>query len=107
MTERRKLERFDLCLPATIEMVTKGEEKEKVTPHLTTKNICSGGAYFHAGQPLLQGTEVKIRLLLALDKLIRLGGNRAFIKVKGRVLRTEPTGMAIRFYEDHQIVPLS
>jgi hypothetical protein len=106
MRERRNLERFDLSLPATIETVTEGEEKAKVIPHFMTKNICARGAYFHTEQPLLKGTEVKIRLFHAPDKLKRLGGNRAFIRVNGRVVRAEPTGMAIRFYEDHEIIPL-
>jgi hypothetical protein len=106
MRERRNLERFDLSLPAKIEVVAKGEEKVKVPARLLTKNICAKGAYFYTDQPLPEGTEVKIRLFHAPDKLIRLGGNRAFIRVNGRVVRAEPAGMAVCFYEDHRIIPL-
>jgi len=58
-------------------------------------------------QPLPEGTEVKIDLVLPLDKLRKLekGVKHAYIKVRGTVLRTESTGMAICFDEDYQIRP--
>jgi hypothetical protein len=106
MKDRRKLERFDLSLPATIEIINEGEEKAKVPFHLLTKNICARGAYFYTEQPLREGTEVKISLFHAPDKLKKLGGGKAFIRVNGRVQRAEANGMAVSFYKDHKIIPL-
>jgi hypothetical protein len=103
MQERRKLERFDLELPAKIGFINE-THKEKIL-NLLTSNICSGGAYFQSTQLLPEGTRVKIDLALPLDKLTRLKEEyrQAYIKVTGRVLRSESEGMAICFDEDYEI----
>ena len=103
MTDKRRLERFDLELPATIELLTSDQEKSLV--NLLTTNISSGGAYFHTTQPLPKGTQVKIDLVLPLDKLRKLKDEckQAYIKVTGTVLRSGLEGMAICFEEDYQI----
>ena len=103
--EKRTQERFDLEIPAKIELRTSGEEKEVLD--LLTSNICSGGAFLHTVQPLPAGTPVKIDLILPLPKLKELKDDyqQAFIAVTGTVLRSESTGMAICF-EDYQIRPL-
>jgi len=103
MTDKRRLERFDLELPATIELMTSDQEKSLV--NLLTTNISSGGAYFYTPQPLPKGTQVKIDLVLPLDKLRKLKDEckQAYIKVTGTVLRSESEGMAICFEEDYQI----
>jgi len=104
MKEKRRLERFDLELPATIELLTSDQEKSLL--NLLTINICSGGAYFHTTQTLPEGTQVKIDLILPLDKLRRLKDDckQAYIKVTGTVLRSESEGMAICFDEDYQLL---
>lgn len=105
--ERRKLQRFDLEVPAKIEVMDSGQEKEIV--NLLTSNICSGGAFFHTPEPLPEGTQVRLDLVLPLDKLRELKNDskHAYIKVTGTVLRSESTGMAICFNEDYKIMPLS
>ena len=103
MPEKRSLKRFDLVLPAAIELLH--EDHKERTVNLVTTNVCSGGAYFHTTQPLPEGTQVKIDLVLPLDKLRKLKKEhkKAFIKVTGKVLRTESEGMAICFDKDYQI----
>ena len=103
MGEKRRLERFDLVLPAAIEFINEHHDERMI--NLLTANICSGGAYFHTSKPLPEGTQVKIDLILPLDKLRKLKKEhkKAFIKVKGRDLRTESEGMAICFDKDYQI----
>lgn len=105
--ERRKLQRFDLEVPAKIEVMDSGQEKEIV--NLLTSNICSGGAFFHTPEPLPEGTQIRLDLVLPLDKLRELKNDskHAYIKVTGTVLRAESMGMAICFNEDYQIMPLS
>ena len=104
MKERRRLVRFDLEIPATIELLTPDQEREIL--NLLTSNMCSGGAYFHTTKPLPEGTQVKIDLVLQLDRLKRLkeAYRQAYIKVTGEVLRSESEGMAICFDEDYQIM---
>lgn len=105
MKERRKLERFDLHIPAKIEPLFKKREKELI--RLLTENVCAGGAYFHTTKPLPESTPVKIDLVLPLDKLKALKDEwkHALIKVTGKVLRSEPEGMAVCFDKDYQIHP--
>lgn len=103
--ERRNLGRFRLEIPAKIEVIDSGLKKE--THDLLTSNISSGGAFFHTTHPLPEGTPVKIDIILPLDKLKQLKDDQkqACIKVTGRVLRTESTGMAIGFDKNYTIQP--
>lgn len=105
MKEKRTLQRFDLEIPAKIESMTSDQEKRLL--NLLTSNICSGGAFFHTTQPLPEGTQVKIDLVLPLDKLKQLKDDckQAYIMVTGRVLRSESEGMAILFDKDYLIRP--
>ena len=104
MNNQRRIERFDLELPATIELLE--ADQEETVYNLLTKNVCSGGAYFHTLEPLPEGTQVKIDLVLPLDKLKKLKDEyrQAYIKVTGKVLRSESEGMAICFDDDFQII---
>ncbi len=103
--ERRKLERFDLKLPARIELVAPSQEEEIL--NLFTDDVCSGGAFFHTSQPLSEGTPVKVALVLSLDKLRDLKDDwqQILIKVTGEVLRCDSEGMAICFKSDYDISP--
>jgi hypothetical protein len=103
MKERRKMERFDLRLPATIELLCPYQGHGLL--NLLTTNICAGGAYFHTTQPLPEDTRVKIGVVLPLDKLRRLKdkSKKANIRVTGMALRSESGGMAICFDEDYEI----
>jgi len=103
MREKRRLERFQLEIPAAIEFLTSDREKRLL--NLLTSNICSGGAYFHTTQPLPEGTKVKMDLILPLDRLKKPhdGHKQLYIKVAGTVLRSESEGMAIGFDEDYEI----
>jgi len=105
MKDKRGLERIDLGLSATIEFLT--SDQEKSLPNLLTSNVCSGGAYFHTTQPLPEGTQIKIDLVLPLDKLKKLKDEykQAYKKVTGAVLRSESEGMAILFDKDYLIRP--
>lgn len=103
--ERRKLDRFNLKIPAKIQVTDSVQEKKMLD--LFTSNICSGGAFFHTPQPLPEGVQVKLDLVLPLDKLKKLKdeSKHVCIEISGRVLRSESTGMAICFNEDYKISP--
>jgi len=107
MKDKRRLERFDLKMPATIQSMTSDQEKRLLD--LLTSNISSGGAFFHTTQPLPEGARVNIDLVLPLDNLKKLKDDckQAYIKVTGRVLRCESEGMAILFDKDYQLVASS
>ncbi|UCF56077.1 MAG: PilZ domain-containing protein [Deltaproteobacteria bacterium] len=103
--ERRRIGRFRLEVPTKIEVIS--SDLDKKTHDLLTSNISSGGAFFHTTQPLPEGTPVKIDIILPLDKLKELKDDhkQAYVKVTGRVLRSESTGMAISFNEHYTIRP--
>ncbi len=105
MREKRRLERFILEIPAKIEVMDRAQNPGMLD--LLTSNICAGGAYFQTAKSLPEGTEVKVDLILPLDKLEKLKESQkhAYIKVTGRVLRTESRGMAIGFDQNYQIRP--
>ena len=105
MREKRRLERFTLEVPAKIEVMDPAKNPGMLD--LLTSNICAGGAYFQTTKSLPEGTEVKVDLILPLDKLEKLKDSQkhAYIKVAGRVLRTESTGMAVCFDQNYQIRP--
>ena len=102
--ERRRLERFDLQVPAKIEVLSSAE-MVPVT-ELLTKDICAGGAYFPTKEPLSAGTKVKLDILLPLRSVSAVPDNtRGLIKVNGTVIRSGPAGMAIGFDGGYLITP--
>ena len=102
IVEKRKLERFDLKIPAKIKVVS-GREKEEMT--LTTSNICSGGAFFETTQPLPVGTEITLDLELPLSRIrtLRHIKKQVSINLTGKVIHTETAGMGVGFDEEYQI----
>jgi len=105
MEERRKLERFKLRLPTILKVESQNGEPNKNIINLKTDNICSGGAFFNTSSPLPEGTKVKLSInLLKLKTSIE---EQPIIKICGKILRTEPAGMAIGFNSQYKIVTLS
>jgi hypothetical protein len=108
-SEKRGLKRFELEIPARIKIGASNKKDRAL--ELLTSDISSGGAFFHTSQPLAEGTDVKIDLVLPISRLCKSLDKgegeyqHAYIKVTGKVLRTESKGMAIVFNEDYEISP--
>ena len=103
LMENRKLERFDLKIPAIIEPLSQSSETDVV--ELLTSNICSGGAYFETNQPLTVGTEIKVDLFLPLNKFKQVKSicEKVHINLSGIVLYSDPHGMGVCFDEKYKI----
>jgi hypothetical protein len=102
--ERRRLERFDLQVPAKIEVLSSADMA--TITELLTKDICAGGAYFPTKAPLPAGTKVKLDILLPLRSVSTVPDNtRGLIKVNGTVIRSGPAGMAVGFDGGYLITP--
>ena len=101
MENRREFERFDLELPARVEVEPPGQRTEPFS--LKTSNISAGGAFFPTAKPLSEGTKLQLNIILAIEKLKKLTGSQCHIKVKGTVVRSEEDGMVIRFQRDYDI----
>ncbi len=99
--DERRLERFTLDLVASISVTSEeGAEKDF---KFNTSDISSGGAFFNTDKPLPVGTELRLDMVLPLDKLKKLKGKQAKIEVSGAVVRITQEGMAISFKKDYQI----
>ena len=93
----RKLERFSLKLPARISVLDPGN----FTLDLTTENISAGGAFFPTREPLPEGLNLLVELTLKRESGI---GKASKVHVKGRVLRSQPDGIAVLFERRIQMV---
>ena len=101
--DRRKMERFDLKLPAKLFWTETDKEQESID--LMTSNICAGGTYLMTDSPLPKGTEVKMNLTLQLERSHEIRSRLSIIDVSGSVIRTNHHGMAICFDREYKILP--
>ena len=101
--ERRSMERFDLELPALLSLTDKSGNQRAF--ELKTSNICSGGAFFKTDKPFPLGTDVKMDLILPLEKFQTGKANQSHIDVSGVVVRTTDQGMAVCFDKRYRIEP--
>lgn len=103
--DHRRLERFAVQLPATIS--TSGSALDQNVLALQTVDISSSGAFFQTASPMPVGSEVKIELVVDLEKLRQMSGQHARIQVSGYVVRVKENGMAVCFDEEYQILPVT
>jgi len=101
--EKRKMERFDLKLTAYLSVAGKSEKQKSF--ELLTTNICAGGAFFKTNKPLTVGTDVKLAVILPLDKFKNVKDKISHIDASGSVIRTDQQGMAICFDKKYKILP--
>jgi hypothetical protein len=103
MEDLRYFKRFNLRLPAKIELITAEGKNNNKLKSLKTRDISSRGAFFPTKYPFSEGTDVKIDLNLMIKELIKRNRKHAQIKVNGTVIRQELDGMAIIFRNDYVI----
>jgi hypothetical protein len=106
MEERRKLERFDLKLPTTIEILNPKPGVSGTSFDCFTRDVSSGGAFFLTRDPLPVGTRVMADMVLKAENLGKKSGYPQ-MKANGYVARTEPIGMAVCFNGLRRLVPPS
>jgi hypothetical protein len=95
--ERRNVERYDLQAPAEIRIGVGGAEVR--LPHLLTRNLSSGGVFVVTDATIPVGTGVWVQFLLLPETPSRQARlhRKARVRAKGRVMRAERDGVAIRF----------
>ena len=103
--ERRKFERFSLGLPTRIEVVSPQQKNE--TFELLTSDVSAGGAFFPTNKPFPTGTQVQLRLILLNEIIRELTGAQGCVRLVGKVIRSNLTGMAIYFDENYDAVNTS
>jgi hypothetical protein len=97
MQERRKLQRFDLHSPAKVQVVTENGREDAID--VVTKDISSSGAFLLSPKPVAEGRTVDVEVVLSFETLHRITGGRGkvIVRVKGKVVRSDETGMAVAF----------
>ena len=103
MKERRQYERFPLSLPARLETIT--SDKKEVFD-FETRDISASGAFIYNKESFPEGTRFKIDLTVPSEKIKELTGAQSLIECEGSVVRSTPTGVAIRCDKKCQILSL-
>ena len=104
MKERRTCERFQLSLPARLEMNSRGKEE---VFELQTRDISAAGALLvGTTEQFTTGTRCYLELIVASERIKELTGAQGLIKIEGTVVRSTPDGVAICFDGDCQILGL-
>lgn len=103
MKERRRHERFSINLPTRVELVTSAGKQIR---DLQTNNVCAGGAFFTTDQMIAIGTHALVKMEIRSERLRDLAGVETLVQLTGVVIRSEPTGVAIRFSGDYKILKL-
>lgn len=105
--ERRRVQRFDLRLPARVEDLSPLPDQAPVILDLTTRDISAFGAYFPSSRSFKKGTRVKVDLILSPEKPKSFPVKQALIELIGTVLRQGPEGMAVDFEKRYRLSPLN
>ena len=107
MEERRKLERFQLHVPAKIELTDASGQHE--TLQLETKDISADGAFFVSSTPIIEGADIRLEMILTVDKLKDLIGvhKKVELKLQGHVIRSDSDGVAVQFDRKYHIRALN
>jgi hypothetical protein len=103
MHEKRSMERFGLELKARVSLRTNDRDRKWIS--VITSNICAGGTFLETRHPFRIGAKLNFEAVLPLSgKTSKL--KNALIKTSGVVIRTEEVGMALRFNDEYEILPL-
>lgn len=100
------MERFNLCIPAVITPRNDVDPGLNMPTTLKTKNVCAGGALMITDDPLKIGAEVDVELHLAFFIGNAERERRSNVRISGAVIRTEPSGMVVKFDDKYQITPV-
>ena len=103
MKERRRFERFSLTLPARMETINSGK---KQVFEFKTRDISSSGVFIFTPEQFSEGDRFKLNLILSSDKIKKLTGAKSLIECEGSIIRSTPSGVAICFDTDCQILSL-
>ena len=101
--DRRNYERFEIELPARLETIS---SNRKQVFDFVAINISASGAFVSTNGQFSDGSHIKMSLTTQNKRLAELTGSQCLIECEGSVVRTTPTGVAICFNKDCQIMSL-
>jgi hypothetical protein len=92
--DKRGVQRFELKLHTVLQEL----ENRAGQVELYTRDISSDGAYLRMEKPLPPDTPVELTFFLPIRQKIR-----SKIQTNGRVIRSDPEGMAVQFESKYNI----
>ena len=101
--DRRKFERYNIAIPVNVEITPSAGLPEKFD--FEGINMAAGGILIKKGQALPKDFPIKMQIIFHFEDLKtpeNLEG-ALIMTVTGHVLRIEPEGTAIGFYEDYKM----
>ena len=101
--EHRKFERFTLTIPARMETITLGK---KQVFEFKTRDISAAGAFINTNEKFSKDTRFKMDFTVPSNRIKELTGASGLIECEGNIVRTTPTGVAICFDKECQILSL-
>ena len=104
MEERRRFERFQLRLPVRMEVIISGKSR---IFDFETKDVSAAGAFIDTSERFAEGTPVQLSMALSSNRIQELTGSQSLIKVKGIIVRSTPTGLAVSFEGKTEILSLN
>ena len=102
--DRRRFERFEIELPARMEIIA--SNKKRVFD-LVTRNISASGAFVNTTNAFSDGAPIKMSLTTQSKRLNELTGAQILIECEGSIVRNTPTGVAICFCKECQLLSLN
>jgi hypothetical protein len=105
MDERRTMRRFSLRLPCLICVLDNCVEE--AVYQTETDNISTGGAYLRTAVPMPPETRLNLELLVRRGGEAQQSCPESCVCLSGQVMRSDPTGMAVRFDGSYQIVGIA
>jgi hypothetical protein len=102
MKDKRKFERFEIQVPAKIEITA--QDGRSVKFELETQDLSAGGMFIKLDQPLPEGCQIKIDIVLSFEELITATdpSGSLLLTTTGYVVRSGDDGIAICFDENYE-----
>lgn len=100
--EQRKAQRFGLNLPLTL-VVSDDVSDKRNSIQGTTQNISSCGALIQTDEALPIQTPVDVHLVLPLDELKEVQGQKVNVILEGWVVRAQENHLGISFDEQYRM----
>ncbi|MCK4514654.1 MAG: PilZ domain-containing protein [Spirochaetaceae bacterium] len=97
MSEKRRLERFPLSVPARVMVLNIGENRHL---HARTRDLSASGAYLFLRQSMPQvGTDVELEIDLTVDahRSVLPMPRETCVRGRGTITRREADGLAVAF----------
>ena len=104
-SDKRKMERYELKLPATICFKKNNGSKTATIAKCKTKNVCAGGAFFYTDKPFKIDTKVDVGMRIAFHNSMNNTVLKSNVEVTGVVGRIENEGMVVKFGKKYKLTP--